>query len=1370
MEFFGNKSGILNRVSQGDVKLSFEVETPQKCPRTEAVGGSNRVPTTCTPYSVPGASCGIIVGQNLNSNTPWLRSRRILSRSDQPFRNARFISKKFPFCPTVDWYKTITNETLEQFLCHFQALVEDDPSILDSGVIPLRRVIHRRNNPLGDHKLKWRFRKQRIQNTYLTLESEKQQVPFQPDDSATPRTLETIRSIVSTFSSSSHNLHIGNYLPTTTLDSNSLRIPLTLVATEEANTYYKASLKNLLQKIYSVLSKFFSRAGSMPSGPGDLKGSNELTAQTSFSLVATVGVTWRHRLEIPLVVNYILATMARLTGIGYENNLHPPPLWQIPTTKASLKNLLQKKYSVLSKFFSRAGNMPSGPGDLKGSNELTAQTSFSLVATTRNPIGRQLYLHPENAFPLAELGYQASISHECINFPCIYTMTIGYWVHENLFAAFDLALLNNFLTVDLESLSSFSVYHLGCSISPRNWQQTHKTVVANTTSNPINKIPKRWTPSQDNKSQQIPRQKRLWSENEQIHLLKRVVKVNVYKSSPSLFLNRRPLASPPSQDRTFFFSHIPSTHAPQSRGSQSLILHIHRKPMEVYAYLAYCYYVMSPLPEKMRKPNSLSDQERVTKLLKLLHSNAGYTAPIATSLSPLVCRDRLPFVLAQYTVLRVVGIHTLLLDRSISSSAVLVNYDSKELPYPWRFHQSPTYHELIARNWTDPPICDNPSMTVPLEGIYPGWLTSSPSYSRDGPDLILLLGDFDTTGLEAELKIWLRESQKTSWNNETLGRIMKILWSDPVESKAKNLLKMSKSEVSMIERIRIGLRGHLLKIGRADSETLEQFLCHFQALVEVRSKYLGSGVIPCISSDLMYNKRAVRIYVLGNPVECEGYVPQFTSHFSLRFCTLGHWKTIRSIVSTFSSSSHNLHIGNYLPTLPLDSNSLRIPLTASSHRRGKYLLPRHLLKISCKRYIARAGSMPSGPGDLKGSNELTAQTSFSLVATVGVTWRHRLEIPLVVNYILATMAVIDRNYPDGRISTNFWQSIHGRLIDEIAIFDGNSLEFLKSANGDINPAAELEMIQASELSLRSIVTVWIPPPNGSLPTDQWRHVNSMVCYQNMTEPKMLLLVQINLHYCEAASANLVTFLIDSQTDVTPYLSRLPRTSGDITIINSKAKGRRTLPLASVYMQYEATDSPGSEVCELTVYARRKSAILVMGCDANAHHCQWAARITKEDREALIELTLTTLLEDLVRDWKIATDCSFSDHSRILSPPFRDLRKTNWETFIDRVEYVLAQRVLCDLLPTDLDGGCERSNLNGRPKNLDFKGRLLGSCLIGPSLQVEKLTGTTIKCVLISIKLISKGQKGFHGPSTVNPYTISTSYQDSEGYYLRTQWS
>ncbi|XP_065361988.1 uncharacterized protein LOC135955564 [Calliphora vicina] len=71
--------------------------------------------------------------------------------------------------------------------------------------------------------------------------------------------------------------------------------------------------------------------------------------------------------------------------------------------------------------------------------------------------------------------------------------------------------------------------------------------------------------------------------------------------------------------------------------------------------------------------------------------------------------------------------------------------------------------------------------------------------------------------------------------------------------------------------------------------------------------------------------------------------------------------------------------------------------------------------------------------------------------------------------------------------------------------------------------------------------------------------------------------------------------------------------GDITVVNRETRDERTLTLASVYMPYEAADPPGNEVLELTAYAKRRGAILVMGCDANAHDSQWgSADINKRE--------------------------------------------------------------------------------------------------------------------------------------------------------------
>ncbi|XP_065357776.1 uncharacterized protein LOC135951946 [Calliphora vicina] len=133
--------------------------------------------------------------------------------------------------------------------------------------------------------------------------------------------------------------------------------------------------------------------------------------------------------------------------------------------------------------------------------------------------------------------------------------------------------------------------------------------------------------------------------------------------------------------------------------------------------------------------------------------------------------------------------------------------------------------------------------------------------------------------------------------------------------------------------------------------------------------------------------------------------------------------------------------------------------------------------------------------------------------------------------------VIDRNNPHLRISSDHWQLVEGRLLDEIAVFSGrpddvlfmgaawtkgiktvncaneNSFEFLKSTVSkcdNLCPGAKLEVIYASDLPPRSMVTVWFPPPiktvetillilakqNTGLLTNQWKLLTSIACREN----------------------------------------------------------------------------------------------------------------------------------------------------------------------------------------------------------------------------------------------------------------------------------
>ena len=156
-------------------------------------------------------------------------------------------------------------------------------------------------------------------------------------------------------------------------------------------------------------------------------------------------------------------------------------------------------------------------------------------------------------------------------------------------------------------------------------------------------------------------------------------------------------------------------------------------------------------------------------------------------------------------------------------------------------------------------------------------------------------------------------------------------------------------------------------------------------------------------------------------------------------------------------------------------------------------------------------------------------------------------------------------------------------------------------------------------------------------------------------------------------------------------------------MKGEAKRGVRLVLASVYMPYEATEPPDAKVWALTEWAKKGGIKLVLGCDANSHHCQWGSSninlrgesvfnyitannlficnrgetptFRTKDRTAVIDLTLTNS-EDLVSEWRVATEFSFSDHSRItfilnflgpVSKPYRNPRRTNWNLFKSKVD-------------------------------------------------------------------------------------------------------
>ena len=159
-------------------------------------------------------------------------------------------------------------------------------------------------------------------------------------------------------------------------------------------------------------------------------------------------------------------------------------------------------------------------------------------------------------------------------------------------------------------------------------------------------------------------------------------------------------------------------------------------------------------------------------------------------------------------------------------------------------------------------------------------------------------------------------------------------------------------------------------------------------------------------------------------------------------------------------------------------------------------------------------------------------------------------------------------------------------------------------------------------------------------------------------------------------------------------------SGDQTVAAFERHGLPTLILTSAYLPYDEVDPPSSAVRELIKWCSKKYYDIVIGCDANAHHTLWGSSDINIRGECLLEYLLSTNLSicnkgnkptffnrireevidltlvsntDTVKifDWKVSSECSFSDHNRIIFKieitlnmiaPFRNPRRTDWEKF------------------------------------------------------------------------------------------------------------
>ncbi|XP_073824552.1 uncharacterized protein [Musca autumnalis] len=144
-------------------------------------------------------------------------------------------------------------------------------------------------------------------------------------------------------------------------------------------------------------------------------------------------------------------------------------------------------------------------------------------------------------------------------------------------------------------------------------------------------------------------------------------------------------------------------------------------------------------------------------------------------------------------------------------------------------------------------------------------------------------------------------------------------------------------------------------------------------------------------------------------------------------------------------------------------------------------------------------------------------------------------------------------------------------------------------------------------------------------------------------------MQINLHHCKAAAAELLLTLTKHQVDIAliqePYLYKnrvaglndknyttfaasngdKVRTcivgkknlnllllsnfsGGDITAVRMEDHSKRVTIFTSIYMPYEHPDPPGQHV-ELLLKEMGSTSLIIMGCDANAHHFHWGSSDT-----------------------------------------------------------------------------------------------------------------------------------------------------------------
>ena len=144
---------------------------------------------------------------------------------------------------------------------------------------------------------------------------------------------------------------------------------------------------------------------------------------------------------------------------------------------------------------------------------------------------------------------------------------------------------------------------------------------------------------------------------------------------------------------------------------------------------------------------------------------------------------------------------------------------------------------------------------------------------------------------------------------------------------------------------------------------------------------------------------------------------------------------------------------------------------------------------------------------------------------------------------------------------------------------------------------------------------------------------------------------------------------------------LPQLScGDLTAVQLRFKLMdgiyRDVIIGSAYMPYDSEDlPPQEEIKRLVAYAKDKGLELLLGCDANSHHEVWGSTDINPRGESLLDFIMRTGLQilnrgkeptfldsrrqevlditictrglvGLVRDWRVSSEPSGSDHRQI----------------------------------------------------------------------------------------------------------------------------